>query len=82
MERAFRLESDNDLILVEGLINHIIDDVNKLDCPYFYGFVHSTPESRNGVLKDIKKLMRGGINISGAIGRIERMYNPNMIEDM
>ena len=44
--------------------------------------INGAPESRSIVFDDILTLMKGGISISGAIWRMEKMYNPNMIEDM
>lgn len=75
------MATDAQLKRLRELIAIELDNCSKEDWPYLCSMAN-TPEGKKSIEdKVIQQCSTSGIPVGQALDRIERMYNPNRIED-
>lgn len=75
------MATEDQLRRIRELIAIELDHCNKEEWPYLCSMTR-TPEGKKSVEKMIiEQCSQSGCTISKALDRIERMYNPNRMED-
>jgi hypothetical protein len=66
---------------IRDLISMVLDECDKYDYPHVCNMA-GNPNTRPNIEKDILEMIRKtGISVQAAIDKIERAYNPNLMED-